>query len=67
MRVKLPVRYPFAEKVPSEGASCSTCHYLGEDGASCRNKFYRKAHGGPDLGAKASRWCCMAWSADARK
>lgn len=65
--MKLPDRYPFAEKVPKEGASCATCYFLGTDGDSCRNKFYIKEHGSKDLGAVASRWCCMAWSESARK
>ena len=67
MSVKLPDRYPFAEKVPSAGASCATCYFLSKDGEHCRNKFYIQEHGSKDLGAKASRWCCMAWSAEARK
>jgi len=62
MKVSLPSRYPFAETVPKDGASCDTCKYLGDDANSCKNKFYIKAHGGSDLGARAARWCCMAWT-----
>lgn len=66
MSVELPAVYPFAEKVPKAGASCDTCAYLGKDGESCTNQYYIKEHGGADLGAKARRWCCCAWSAEKR-
>lgn len=60
--MSLPDRYPFAERVPSAGASCATCQYLASSGITCRNKFYIREHGSRLLGAKASGWCCMAWT-----
>lgn len=66
MAVNLPDRYPFAEKVPKAGASCATCHYVTTDLKRCRNKFYIEENGSKDLGAAANRWCCSAWSAEAR-
>lgn len=67
LRVVLPDRYPFAENVPKEGASCATCIFLTEDEEHCLNKFYVKAHGSNELGDEANVWCCMAWSAEKRK
>ena len=62
MTHKIPSRYPFAEKAPPEGDSCATCYYLSKDEKHCRNKLYKKEHGSKDLGAEASRWCCMVWT-----
>lgn len=64
----LPDRYPFAEAVPRGGSCCANCHYLRKDGKSCANKFYvRENDGSHKLGDKADRFCCMAWSAEARR
>jgi hypothetical protein len=59
--VDLPDSYAFAEKVPKAGASCATCSYLAKD-KQCDNKYYQQEHGSRALGAKPSRWCCMAWT-----
>lgn len=65
--MKLPPRYPFAEEVPEDGASCATCYFLNTDDDTCRNRFYIKEHGSSELGDAPKRWCCMAWSESARK
>lgn len=62
----LPSAYPFAERVPKAGASCATCAYLGEDEETCTNDYYIDEHGSDARGAKAPRWCCMAWSKEKR-
>lgn len=54
--------YPFATKVPKAGASCATCMFLDKEGV-CTNRYYIKWNDGSgELGAKAKRWCCSAWT-----
>lgn len=65
--IKLPPRYPFAEKVPQGGSSCANCYFLSKDGEHCRNRFYRQSEGTRKLGAKADQFCCCAWSGEARQ
>lgn len=61
--VTIPSNTPFAVEVPKKGASCATCRYLGQDGKSCTNTFYRaNSTMGAALGRKAKRWCCSMWS-----
>ena len=56
----LPADTPFAERVPKRGASCDTCDWL-QDGL-CTNEDYVRQHGGPELGDKPKRWCCVVWT-----
>ncbi len=55
-------KYPAFEEVPEEGASCSTCKFLGKDGRTCRNKRYIKEHGDNTLDEPADRWCSIWWT-----
>lgn len=64
--IRLPDRYPFAEKVPEGGSSCANCFYLSEDEKHCRNRWYKKSEGTRKLGAAADKFCCCAWSKEAR-
>jgi len=63
MQITLPeAQYPFAVKVPRDGASCRTCKYL-SDSKLCTNEYYLQWNNGSgELGAKPRRWCCSAWS-----
>ncbi len=48
-------------RVTKGGSSCSSCEYLGKDGASCTNSYFIKWNGGGKLPAPADQYCSDWW------
>lgn len=66
---KLPPDHVFGITVPKGGSACSKCRFLGEDGKSCGNEYYRgwrESLGVDDIAAlpaSADEFCCDVFAA----
>jgi len=56
-KITFPPDHKPGMKVPKGGSSCSSCEYLGKDGKTCTNKYFKKWHGSNKLPVPADEYC----------